>query len=307
MRRLLTAVLVAGLLVGCSSTSVPGASRPSTTTRARSAVPVAASAPTPREAAIALTRRMVGEALVPAGSRRTATALPKMLRGPWETLAGGNLVTTKRAWATSDPPDAVEAFLVAHVPAGFDGRGGHGSVSSPTERVEYVVDQLSTLPPNIFAAGLEIGVESRGAGSLINVVAGAQWTPVRPDVEVVGASDSTVSILVLHAFPAGRPAIRRVVVTGASARAIVRAFNELRLQPMNLVHGCPAITRRSISYRIGFARSAHSKDDVVAVLGPCGDVGVTIGGRRAPTLWPSKDFDDAIARALGVPELHFLR
>jgi hypothetical protein len=97
------------------------------------------------------------------------------------------------------------------------------------------------------------------------------------------------------------------VVTGAKARAIARAFNELRVEPVRVVHGCPAITARSVSYQIGFAGSAGAKSDLVADYGPCGDVGVTMGGRRGLTLSPSKEFDAAIAHALGLSNLTFFR
>jgi hypothetical protein len=303
-RGFVVVLLALAVGAGCSSSTAPRASQATTTTRATPARTVAP-APSPRQRATALTQRLSGVAVLPPGARRTETPLPQILRGPWQVLAGGNVVTTKRAWLVPGSPGSVMAFLTAHIPRGLRG-GGRGSVSSPTERVDYVVDELSRLPPNIFAAGIEIGAEPRGTGSLVNVVAGAQWTPVRPAAELVAARDA-VSIRALHPYPAHRPPIRRVVVTGASARAITRAFNALRVEPVGVVHGCPAITARSVSYQIEFARSARAEGDVVADYGPCGDIGVTVRGRRALTLSPSEEFDDAIAQALGVPELHFFR
>src|SRR5690348_9001079 len=79
MRRLLTAVVAAGLLAGCSSSSAPRASQASTTSRARPARAIGASTPSPRESAVALSHQLLDEAVLPPGARRTDAPLPRML------------------------------------------------------------------------------------------------------------------------------------------------------------------------------------------------------------------------------------
>jgi hypothetical protein len=66
---------------------------------------------------------------------------------------------------------------------------------------------------------------------------------------------------------------------------------------------------RAISavYQVSFATSAHASPDLVATVGGCGGVGVTVGGRPAPGLgdFSNSDFGDAVAHVLGLPHPHF--
>jgi len=288
---------------GCgASSSAPRATQTTTTTRR--AVPVAV--PSPRAAAIALSHRLLGEAVLPVGARRTDAHLPKLMRGAWVQPAGRNVVGTSQAFVVSASPDALLAFVERHAPRGLVG-AGKGSLSSRTERVDFVTDKLVLVPANITEAGVEIGVEPQGDGSLVNVIAGAQWTPVRPSAELAGASDPVVSIRVLEFDQPGVPAIRRVVETGASADALTRAFNALRVAPVGAVGGCPAIGPGSISYEISFAPSAGARAAIRADRGPCGPVAVRVGGGRGLSLDTSRAFDAAIAHALGLSKLAFFR
>jgi hypothetical protein len=249
---------------------------------------------------------LLGEAVLPPGARRTDEPLPKLMRGAWVQPAGRNVVGLNQAFVIAAPPNAVLAFLEAHTPAGLVG-AGKGSLSSRTERVDFVTDRLVPMPANITEAGIELGVEPHGDGSLINVIAGAQWTPVRLPAELAGSSDRVVSIRVLEFDQPGAPAIRRVVETGASAGALARAFNALRVAPLGAVGGCPAIGPGSISYEISFAASAGARAGIRADRGPCGPVAVRVGGDRGLSLNTSRDFDAAIAHALGAPKLRFVR
>jgi hypothetical protein len=304
MRLLPVITVVSVLAVGCSSSSPPRAAQPSTTSRpdaTGSTAPATRPASSPEADAVALVSRMLDDAVLPAGARRTEITLTTLQQGPWEVPAGEHVVTRNRAWLVPAAPDAVLAFLGAHPPMGYVARG-RGSVSGPGQAVRFVTDERSPLPPDTAEAGLEIGVVGRGDGSLVNVVAGAQWTPVRPAAEFVDARDHTVVIRVLYPYRRGTPTIRRAVVTGAAADDLARTFNALRVAPVGAVHGCPALTRRSLGFELRFAES-----NIVAARGPCGGVDVTVHGKRALGLTPSPDFDDAIARALGVPELHFVR
>jgi hypothetical protein len=247
---------------------------------------------------------MVGEAVLPAGAVRVDTPLPSELRGPWEVPAGVNLVGVHRVWSVPMGPDVVVAFLKTHAPAGFV-ESGVGTFTSRSSRVMDVVDELGRLPANIAVAGLEIGVEAHGAGSLVNVIAGAQWTVLRPGDERVGDRHAVVVVSELpwsHDAPAGR----RVVATGARRSAIVRAFNMQNVSATVGGDSCFALGVNTVSYRVAFAPSAAAMPDVVATIAPCTPVGVTVNGRRSVSLaWGSGGLDSAVAHALGEANLTF--
>jgi len=306
MRRLLTAVVAAGLLAGCSSSSAVSASQASTTTRARPVVPVAAPAPSPRRVATRLAHRLLGEAVLPPDARRTASSLPKLLRGPWLIPGGGSLVDASQAYTVPDSPEDVIGFLKRHLSRGLVA-SGTGSSSSPTERVDYVADTATPLPANIAAAGIEIGVEAHGTGSLVNVVAGAEWTPPRATNELVGNSDDVVVVSSYHPYAPGMPVVRRTVVGGKDAFEVARAFNALLVAPRNETFNCPLLNDRSVGYHLAFGASASAPPDIVATLPPCGTVAVAVGGRKAAALTESPALAQAVARALGVPVSHLFR
>lgn len=253
---------------------------------------------------MALSDRMVSEAMLPAGAVRVDTPLPSELRGPWEVPAGMNLVSVHRVWSAPMPPDVVLAFFETHAPVGFV-ENGVGTFTSRSTRVMDVVDELGRLPPNIAVAGLEIGVEAQGAGSLVNVIAGAQWTAFRPGDELVGDRDAVVVVSELpwsHDAPAGR----RVVATGARRSTIVRSFNMQKVSATVGGGGCFALGPDTVSYRVAFALSAAATPDIVATIAPCTPVGVTVNGRRSVSLaWGSGGLDSAVADALGESNLTF--
>ena len=266
-----------------------------------------APAVTPRQAALALARRMVAEAVLPPGAAPSNAALPPRLRAPYQTPAGGNIVGAHRVWTVNDDPSAVVAFLKAHVSSGFL-ESGVGTSSSPTERAQDVVEQLRTLPPNVSAAGLEIGVEAGAGGtSLVNVYGGVQWTPPRPADEYVPAADGVVTVSVIRAFQPGKPVVRRVVVTDpANVAQIEHGFDALRVAPTGMVSSCYALTNKAVSYRIAFAASSTATPDLVATAAACSPLVVTVDGlpRPALSIVPGA-FALAVAHAIGKTELNF--
>src|SRR5438132_12712629 len=100
--RIGAALALIGLLAsGCSATHH----------RAQSKEPTAADVTkTPKEAAIALAHRMLGEAVLPAGARPTSAPAPKVLRGP-SLPAMGNLEFAHRLWTLDEDPHAVWQWL----------------------------------------------------------------------------------------------------------------------------------------------------------------------------------------------------
>jgi hypothetical protein len=115
---------------------------------------------------------------------------------------------------------------------------------------------------------------------------------------------------VVHAFPAGSTGRRVVTSDPKSVRGVVRAFNQLRVEPPKSIHSCPPITEHSVSYRVEFAASATAAPDIVATVGACGGAQVAVRGHAAPSLVgvgvvTAPDFAQAVARVLGFTEPHF--
>lgn len=300
---------VGALTAGCSSAPTtahdlgPAGTVVASTTTTSTTTPRV----TPKQAALALARRMVDEVVLPPGTVPSKAPLPKLLRGPWELPAGGNIVGTNRVWTIAEEPSAVLAFLTTHVPSGFQSRGT-GTSSSPTEKAQYVVEPLQGFPPNVSEAGLEIGVAAGTAGnSLVNVYGGVQWTEPRPADEHVPADDAVVIVSVIRAFQPGKPVVRRVVVTDpAKVADIARAFDAVPVAPPGWVSGCYELTSNTVSYRIEFATSPTATPDLVASAAPCSPLAVTVHGRPRPALSASYGaFGHAVAHALGKSELNF--
>jgi hypothetical protein len=117
-----------------------------------------------------------------------------------------------------------------------------------------------------------------------------------------------VTVRVVHLYEPGKPVSKAVVATDPKlVDPIVRAFNALRVTPPDIVHSCPPLRAISAVYEVSFAASAHARPDVVATVGGCGGVRVTVAGRPAPGLgdFSASDFGDAVAHVLGLPHPHF--
>ena len=295
------ATSVALLAAGCSSGHPAARSTPSTTGTGA----VVTAAVTPKQAAISLGRRMLREAVLPAGARPSRAPAPKLLSGLGSVPAIGNLVYGHRLWTVNEDPRAVYRWLQVRGLRGF-GRsmtstGSNGGV--PIWGVEF---DLASNPPNITEAALEYGIISDASGhAVVRVDSVVGWAQPRPANEVVGAADKVVIVTVVHID--GSIGKRVVVTDPKVVQPIVRAFNQLRVSPPEGPHGCPPMGEHTVSYQVAFATSATAPPDVVASIGKCGNIGVTVKGRPAPGLgdFVNAGFGDAVAHVLGLSEPHF--
>jgi hypothetical protein len=307
--RALTLALVIALGAGCSSshTSALAPSRSTIPDLASSTTSTTTAPVTPKQAATALASRMVGQAVLPPGSTGSDVPLPSLLRGPFQTPSGGNVVPANRVWTVDAAPSAVVAFLKTHKPPGFE-ENGVGSSSSPAGQAQYVIERLHVLPPNVSNAGLEIGVGAGAPGtSLVNVVGVVQWTPLRPANELVPAADHVVIVSVVQIYQPAKPVVGRVVVSDpVKVAQITRRFDGLRVAPPGQVFHCVAVRTNAVAYRIAFATTAAATPDLIATDAICSSIEVTAGGHRSASL---SDFDGAfglaIAHALGQSTLKF--
>jgi hypothetical protein len=266
-------------------------------------------APSPQPAAQALARRMVAAAVLPARALRSNAGLPMLLRGPFETPGRSNLVFAHQVWSVPEVPFAVALFTKNHPPPGFDGPGGIGSSGSRTEHTMEIVDYLATPEPNVSAAMLEIRVEGRDAGSIVNVVAVVQWTLPRPSDEQIPADDRVVIVRVVPALHPEERVLQQVVVSDAGrVGLVVHAFDHMGVEPTGVVnHGCTALSDEAVAYRILFATSPKASADVTATIAPCSPVEVTVKGQPTAALSDNQHgaFATAVATVLHRSELTF--
>ena len=309
-------IAIAGLLLlaACSSGNGGGGSAASTTTRVPAgATSAETAAVTPKQVAIALGRRMLDEAVLPAGARVSSAPAPKLLRGPSSIPEMDNLVYAHRLFTIGERPYDVYQWLQHHTPSGFR-KGTTGFGTDRGIRSWDVEEDVSAQPANISNAALEFGIigSTGGAGNtaapaIVRVDSVVGWTAPRPADEFVPASDRFVTVSGVHPYEPGAPVGRHVTTSDPKlVGPIVRAFNQLRVEPPGILHGCPAMSDRSISYRVEFAASATAEPDVVATFGSCGGA-VTVHGKNAPGLdfTTNEAFMDAAVRVLGMDQPHF--
>lgn len=263
---------------------------------------------TPKQAAIALGRQMLDQAVLPPGAKPSAAPAPFVLRGPSTVPAIGNLVRSHRLFVVAERPYDVYQWLQRHRARGLTGDGAGFGTDRGVQSWE-VDDRLSVRPANVSWAELEFGIAGNKTGpATIRVDTVVGWTAPRPASEFVAASDRVVTVTGFHPYRPGSPSGRHVTTSDPKLVApIVRAFNQLRLEPPDDIHGCPAIGSRSVGYRVAFARSTGAAPDVVATIVPCGGIGVKVHGGAAPALGWIGDgaFANAAVTVLGLTEPHF--
>ena len=300
---LATVAVAAAVAAGCSSTRTAAPTSSTTTPPAAKAAALS-----PKQAAIALGNRMLDEAVLPPSARRSHASPPAVLSGPAGTPAMGNLLFAHRIFTVNEAPHTVWQWLQAHIPPGYtkDGTSSGTSRGVPSWGVE---DRLSVFPPNTSYAELLYGVAADASGrAVVRVDTEVGWSAPRPANEFVPARDRVVTVRVVHPYEPGKPVSKTVVVTDPKlVDPIVRSFNALRVSPPDEVHGCPPLRSISAVYEVSFATSAHARPDLVASIGGCGGVSVTIAGRPAPGLGDlsNEGFGNAVAHVLGLPTPHF--
>ena len=300
-------VVVVLAVAGCSSgRSVrQGASAP---TGCSASAPIASRTP-PRDAAVALGRRMLDAAVLPPGSgsvrrRPVPTMFGDVVPGP----DVGNLVCAYRTWTVARDAGDLLKWFQSHAPQGYapsglnKGRVEHGVQSG------WVEDDLGALPLNVSAAETLFEVSGDNAGTaIVRVDTVVGWTNPRPTNELASSADRVVTATVLHVtLGSSAPPVqgKQVVITNSDVvESLARVFNGLRiLPPQGPIKGyhCGPSTK-ALAYQVAFSTSITAPADITATLGPCGGgVEVSVRGRSAPELLPGTAFGRAVTDALGI-------
>jgi len=298
----LVAVVVAVIAAVAVHDQRPPAPPPHTTTARVDANPQ-------KEAAIALGERMLDEVVLPAGSQPFMGPDPTGLHAPLEFPGTRNLVFAHRLWTVPGTPHAVWQWLQAHVPHGFVlGYIGSGG----TFRTFGVEVDLVVAPRDVSRAQLQFGIGAESSGrSVIRADTVVGWTKPRPTNEFVPTTDRTVTVSVVHispGSPSNGPIGKRVSTSYPTlVEPIVRTFNGLHVPPPPEPNPGGPAGCGSVLYRVGFSATPLATPDVVATVGACGGVDVTVNGRASTGLddLPKQEFATDAAHILGFTDPHF--
>jgi hypothetical protein len=200
-----------------------------------------ASRPSRHHDAVTEAKRLLGLSPKTAGEHRVATAPVKRLRKAPQNPEEDQLVTRARFWTSSSSLDATFTALRAAVPAGTvdGGEGATGTIGQPVS-IRYVVFEVTHPPGGVASAELIIAVVHDGHGhSAVGAYAQTVPQPRRRANEHVPLGLRTVHLVKSTGFP-GRVLERRTV-HGDRARALVRDFDALKVQPFGAM-SCPADT-----------------------------------------------------------------
>ena len=254
-------------------------------------VTATAGAGSPRQRAVADAARIIASFPRPPGAERTG--LIASLTAPGEGPAATPDIATVTQWYRAPGrPQAVLAWIRAHVPSGFT-LGGEGSGSyapGPTATpTQSWTDQLELPPvPGVLTQRwLVVLVVADGDQTAIRADAQVVWLPARPVAEQIPPDARVVTITPMFGIRSTKRFVRldqAVTVTSpAKVAAIAAVIDGLPLFPPG-AFSCPADFGAAM--RLTFRRSPQGP--VVAQLsaqyGGCGVASVSIDGRAMPEL-----------------------
>jgi hypothetical protein len=253
-------------------------------------------------AAVGLGQQMSNEVLLPPHANRFHGAEPAAYDDIYGLEAIGNLTLTTRLYTVAEPPSRVAKWLQAHVPKGMSTNGttiGTGSVGKL--HFAEVDNFLRLRPPNISFAELRLRAEDDGTGNtIIRADAAVAWTEPRPANEYVPAQDHVVTVTVVHASGTSP----HVATAATLIDPVIRTFNDLPVDPPPAPHGfieCGPMGANTVSYEVAFSTTRTSTPDLVAGVGQCGAVSVTVHGHKELALQDDR-FSTAVARVLGLTD-----
>jgi hypothetical protein len=274
---LLAAACAAVVLSGCGSQPAsprPGAARTGTA-GLRTTGPAS-----PRQRAVADAARMMASFPRPPGAVRTG--LIASLTEPGVRPGGPDLVSVTRWWHVPGRPQAVLAWVRAHLPAGFTPSGtGFGS-GSWTDMFA-----LPAVPGVLIERELVVLAARYRGQTAIRVDAQVVWLPARPAAERVPPDAAVLTVTPvfgLNPDPRAERLDRPFTVTApAKVARITAVINGLTRFPPG-VYACPADfggqMRLTFSVRPGGPVLAR----VIAPYGGCGSVSFRLGRRDMPAL-----------------------
>ena len=304
--RLLAAASVAVALAGCGSqVAGPASTSPASTSPASTRSPAAS----PRQRADADAARIIADFPRPPGAVRTG--LIASLTSPGVGIGIGDVATQTRWWRVSGTPQAVLAWVHAHLAAGFT-PAGSGSSSDGSVQTQADMYSLPPVPGVLPQRALVVTAVAYQGQTALRVDAQVVWLPARSAAERIPAGVRAVTVTPV--FGSNRNARldrldRAFTVTDpARVARIVALANGLTVYPPG-VFSCPVdfggAMRLTFLTRSGLTRSGgRVLAQFTAEYGGCGGVSVSIGGKARPELstWTTSGalFQDRVLAIAGV-------
>ncbi|MGD0239983.1 MAG: hypothetical protein ABSB59_06595 [Streptosporangiaceae bacterium] len=324
--RLLAAASVAVALAGCGSqvagpaSTSPASTSPASTSPASTSPASTSPASTrshvasPRQRADADAARIIADFPRPPGAVRTG--LIASLTSPGVGIGIGDVATQTRWWRVSGTPQAVLAWVHAHLAAGFT-PAGSGSSSDGSVQTQADMYSLPPVPGVLPQRALVVTAVAYQGQTALRVDAQVVWLPARSAAERIPAGVRAVTVTPV--FGSNRNARldrldRAFTVTDpARVARIVALANGLTVYPPG-VFSCPVdfggAMRLTFLTRSGLTRSGLTRSggrvlaQFTAEYGGCGGVSVSIGGKARPELstWTTSGalFQDRVLAIAGV-------
>ncbi len=222
------------------------------------------------------------------------TGLIESLSAPGEGPPDApDVATATRWWRAPGRPQAVLAWVRAHLPSGFTlagtGTGTYRPGPSAAALSESWTDQfaLPAVPGVLTERWLVVLAVPDGGQTAIRADAQVVWLPARPAAERIPADARAVTVTPVFGDQAGKARERldrAVTVTDpAKVAGVAALIDGLDRFPPGVAN-CPADFGAAI--RLTFLASPHGRVVAVVVAGyaGCGVVSVTIRGRSMPAL-----------------------
>lgn len=234
-----------------------------------------------RAEALALARKLLPRVILPPSTRALTGPVPARLRGRGVGPGARDTVDVHRQFAAGPRQSAVARFFRLHVPAGLR-FVDNGSDSDQTGLVWLDLGYLPRhLPAGIYQA--EIGltvVPAPRRGTLVRADARVIWQPPRTAAEHIDPARFASVVLTADQVLGKNHTVTRRVTSRAVIARLAGLLNSLPAAP-RLAMSCPMAP---VTYRAGFAVTAHGRPGVVAVSGGCFSIALSAGGKPQPPL-----------------------
>jgi hypothetical protein len=299
MRRTVSLVVIL-LAAGAVAAGISLASGPVPGARA------AGSASANRASATAEAARLLGLIALPPGAVRSGTEPTGdqgTLREPTDDEATPNLVDASAWWTTRASPQAVLAYVAAHLPHGAKSSGNSSSSGPPgTVPTESETFALSPLAGVLAERVLGVTVAPLADGfTAIRTDGEAVWLTPRPAWEQIPSGVERVVFTARGADGQGRlgPSSTPRTLRGARARRLVSVLNAAEVGQPGF-RSCPLGFDEWVSLRFltdGGRTLARATENPTG----CAFVALTIGDRRGPPLSDYPSVTDELLRLGAVP------